>query len=269
MENNKEKFEERIMSKIRSGKVRLRSKYIILAEKLGIESAFALSLILSILFINLFFFYLKATDNLEYLSFGSEGIYAFLESFPYALVTALIIFVFIAGHILAKADISYMKPFNYFALSFVAFVFISGAILAYTDVPEKLEAQAFGNEPAGAIWSPFLKKGVELRSTGIAGEISKIDGNYLILMTPNGEQGVSLENLDPGFARSLEASSFIIAVGERRNGVFVVKKMRIVKEEHRMPMIKRRIRIQYNGNINGLFFFPESHLPGVAIRVWM
>ena len=71
-------IEDKVMSEINSGRVKLRSKYIFLAEKLGIGSAFALSALLGVLFFTLVLYYLRASDNLRYLSFGSRGLFAFL-----------------------------------------------------------------------------------------------------------------------------------------------------------------------------------------------
>ena len=90
------KIEEKVMAEIKSGKVKLRSRYVFLAEKLGIGSAFIFSVFLAVLFFTLVLFYLQASDNLGYLSFGSRGMFAFLETFPYLLVATLIICVFIA-----------------------------------------------------------------------------------------------------------------------------------------------------------------------------
>jgi len=259
MENNKEKLEENIMSRIREGKLRLRSRYIFLAEKLGLDSAFALSMILSILFANLFFFYLKATDNLEYLSFGSDGIYAFLESFPYLLVAAFAIFILAAGYLLAKADFSYKKPFKYFAVSLTAFIFVSSGVLAFTDIPEKLEEKAFSDEPIGAVLNPFLKKGIESRNSGVTGEISEINEGYIILNTSHGIQKVSLENVSFDVAEQLEDHNFVIAVGERKGDVFIVKRIRVIVDEGRMPMIKRRI-YKINTGPRSFYWDPNSRM---------
>jgi hypothetical protein len=98
-----EKLENSIMGKIKSGQVKLKSKYIFWAEKLGLGTAFALTVILSILFFNLILFYLKETDNLKYLSFGKFGIFAFLESFPYLLVVVFIVLIVLAGCFIQEA----------------------------------------------------------------------------------------------------------------------------------------------------------------------
>ncbi len=249
MENSKGKFEENIMSKIRSGKVKLRSKYIFLAEKLGMESAFTLSVVLSILFANLFFFYLKSTDNLEYLSFGSEGIYAFLESFPYLLVATFIVFILAAGYLLSKADFSYKKPFKYFALSLITFVFVSGVVLAYSGLSEKIEEEAFNEGPSSFIIKPFLGRGVELRKTGLAGRIFEISDDYFVIETSNGFQKVDIKDLQSDISQ-FASGQFIIIIGERKEDVFVAHRIRIVGEGN-MLMIRREIHRNSDQNTVG------------------
>ncbi|MFA6097715.1 MAG: hypothetical protein WC788_08910 [Candidatus Paceibacterota bacterium] len=241
------KFEETVMSKIRSGKVRLRSRYIFIAEKFGLESAFALSVILSVLFSNLFFFYLKSTDNLEYLSFGSEGFYAFLESFPYLLVVAFIVFMLIAGHLLTKVDLSYKKPFKYFALGLIAFVFVSSGVLAYTDISEKIEEEAFNESPSSLVIKPFLKQGVDIRKTGVSGRIFEVSDGYFIVEMPSGFQKVDIGDVGSGEEQFVNGQ-FVIIIGERKEDTFVARRIRIAGED-KMQMIRRRIYINSDQSV--------------------
>ncbi|MCK5475068.1 MAG: hypothetical protein KAI71_00615 [Candidatus Pacebacteria bacterium] len=241
MENkNPQKLENKIMSEIKSGKVKLRSKYLFLAEKLGLESAFVLSVILSILFFNLFLFYLKATDNLKYLSFGASGITAFLESFPYLLIIGFIVFLFLAGYLMTKADFSYKKPFKYFAISLIVIIIFAGSTLAYTDVSEKIEQQAFSENLSGTILKPFLNCGIGLRKNGLSGKVFEVSDDYIIIEIPSGLQKVDVQNLESEEKLKLDKDKFIIAIGERGDDVFIASKIRIVDQDS-MPMIRRGI----------------------------
>jgi hypothetical protein len=248
------KLEDKIMSKIKNGQIKLRSKYIFLAEKIELGSAFALSVVLAMLFFNLFFFYLKTTDNLEYLSFGSAGIYAFLESFPYLLVISFTMFLLFAGYFLKKTDFSYKKPFRYLAASLVVFAAVMGGMLACTEVSEKIEEQAFSDSSHGYIFKPFLKRGIELRNSGVAGKISEIGNNYLIVETPIKAQNVDTGNLEDLNNQQLIKEQFIIVIGERKGDVFVARAIRIVGEE-KMPMIRREVQRRFRRDANSLNFF--------------
>lgn len=248
MENkNFQKLENKIMSEIKSGKVKLRSKYLFIAEKLGLESAFVLSAVLSILFFNLFLFYLKATDNLEYLSFGTSGIAAFLESFPYLLVISFIFFLFLAGYLMTKTDFSYKKPFKYFAISLIVIIMITGSVLAYTDVSEKIEQQAFSENLSGTILKPFLNCGIGLHKNGLSGKIFEVSDDYIIIEIPSGLQKVDVYNLRSEEKSGLDKNEFIIAIGERKDNVFIASQIRIVDQDS-MPMIRRGINrsVHYN-----------------------
>lgn len=244
------KLEDRIMPKIKNRQVKLRSKYIFLAERLGLGSAFALSVVLAALFFNLFFFYLKATDNLGYLSFGSDGVYAFLESFPYLLTVSFILFLFMAGHLLTKSDYSYKKPFRYFAVSLIFIVMAAGGTLAYTGISEKIEEQAFGNRAPGIFFKPFIRRGIEPRNRGIAGKISEVGSDYLIIETPFGTQNVDLKNLESRVVQKFEKDQFIMAIGERKGEIFAAQAVRIVGEE-KMPMIRRGIHRRFERDGGG------------------
>lgn len=267
MTNNKQKIENRVMSEIKSGRIKLRSKYVFLAEKLGLESAFILSVASSILFFNLFFFYLKATDNLEYLSFGGAGICAFLESFPYLLTAGFILFLFLAGYLISKTDYSYKKPFKYFAASLIFIVMAAGGVLAYTDIPEKIEEQAFGNRAPGMFFRPFIKRGIEPRGGGVAGKISEVGDGYLIIETPFGAENIDIKNLNPQAAEEFKKGQFIMAVGGREDEIFIARAARIMDEE-KLPMIRRGIHRRSEGNMDNLnpMFAPIMPMPEESLH---
>ena len=237
---DKQKLEDKIMNEIKSDKLKPRSKYIFLAEKLGVGSAFVFSLVLAILFFNLFLFYLKASDNLEYLNFGGAGLLAFLESFPYLLVISFILFLFLAGYLTTKSDISYKKPFGYLMIALVLFVIVSGGILAYTDISERIEEGVYNPDSASSLLKPFLGGCLENRGSGIAGIIFEVEENYLIIQTPTGLQGISLEEATLPPSQKFVVGQFIVAVGERKDKGFLAQKVRILDEDE-SPMVRRGI----------------------------
>lgn len=246
--NNFKQLEDKVMSDIKSGRVKLRSKYVFLAEKLGLNSGIVLTVILAILFFSLALFYMRATDNLEYLSFGKDGILAFLESFPYLLVISLILFLFIAGYLITKTEWSYKKPFKYFALGTLVLVLIAGSAAAYSGVTESIEEQAFKNRALGMFFRPFIGRGIKQRDRGIAGKIYEINDDYLILETPRGFEKVSLLELhcqNDDCQKLFKIDQFIIAIGKREDNFFVAEKIRVADEEKFPPMIRRGIHRQF------------------------
>ncbi|MDD2758368.1 MAG: hypothetical protein PHD72_03285 [Patescibacteria group bacterium] len=240
----KNNVEEKVMLQIKTGRVKLRSKYIFLAEKLGLGSALALSVMLAVLFFNLALFYLKASDNIGYLSFGSLGVFAFLESFPYALVAGLIILVFAAALIVKRGGYLYKKPFGRIAIGLVCFILIIGVILTFTDIAERIERRAFGPHPDGMFFRPFLGHGLDERTGGTAGRIIELGENYINIQSPRDITVVDLSHLEFPLQAPLSAGQFVIVVGERRDKIFMAKSLRIVGEGE-MPMIRRGVHRRF------------------------
>lgn len=236
---NDEKLENSIMGKIKSGQVKLKSKYVFLAEKLGMGTAFTLSIILSVLLFNLIFFYLKETDNIKYLSFGMFGVFAFLESFPYLLVIAFTILIVLSGYLLTKSDVSYKKPFGYLAIGMVALIMIFGGILTYTNLGQNFEKEARkGNESA----MMFLRPLTEIRNSGIVGVVFEKGEDYLIIQAPQGLRRVETKDVEG--TTDIKKDQFIIAVGKGEDFNFKATKIKVV-DKNDMPSIGRGIDFKF------------------------
>lgn len=244
MENKPANIENRVMDKIKSGRIKLRSRYIFLAEKLSIGSVFILSALLAILFFNLALFYLRASDNLAYLSFGSRGFFAFLESFPYLLVAVFVLLIFVAGFLVKKSEWSYKKPFGYVAVGLIALVIIFGSVLALTNIAEQIERGAFGRHTAGKFFRPFFEHGLMEKRRGEAGRVIEVSENYAVIQTPRGLQKIDLGGLEDKPDQLPAVGSFIMAVGERKDDVFIAYGIRVVNEKD-LPMIRRGVRRRF------------------------
>lgn len=247
MEN---KLENSIMERIKTGQVKLRSKYIFIAEKIGLGTALALSTILAILFFNLILFYMKETDNLKYLSFGRFGIFAFLETFPYALVIGFILLIVLSGYLLTKGDDSYKKPFGYTAIGLIVIIMIFGGILTYTNIAKAIEWEAhMDHQSIGMIFRPLINTGPDMRSRGISGMVFEAGGNYLILKTPAGLRNVNLEEIGANDLPQIEKDQFVIAVGNNEGNDFIAQKIRIINRDE-VPSIERGINFRFTMPLN-------------------
>ncbi|KKQ27864.1 MAG: hypothetical protein US42_C0004G0003 [Candidatus Magasanikbacteria bacterium GW2011_GWC2_37_14] len=241
--NNLENVEKKVMSEIKTGRIKLKSKYLFLVEKLGLSSILVFSIFLAVLFFSLFFYYLKTTDNLWYLSFGSRGFFAFLESFPYLLIALFIILILIAGLVIKTKGWLYKKPFSQVGLILLGVIVLLGVVLSLTNVWEFAERRSFG--PGGShFFRPFFEPGLGIRGSGIAGLVVMVDDKTISIQTPHGEVKLDLsmaidkpENILPG--------NFVMAIGERNGDLFVVERIRIV-EEGTMPMIRRGVERRFN-----------------------
>lgn len=244
MSQPQNKIQNEVMDQIKSGKVHLRSKYIFLAEKLGLGSVFVLTVLLAVLFFNLALFYLRASDNIAYLSFGSQGFLAFLESFPYFLVVVLVLLVFAAGWLIKKSELSYTKPFGYLALGLVGLVVVGGVVLAYTNVAENIEQQTFESEVGGFLFKPFLVHALEARHRGVVGRIVEIGDGYLSIQTPRALEKIILTDDSTLPSQLLSEGLFVMAIGSRNDGNFTVTKLQLINPEE-MQMIRRGVHRRF------------------------
>ncbi len=238
-----ETIESKIMREIESGRVKLRSRYLFVAEKLGLGSAIALTIVLTVFIFSLLLFYLKATDSLIYLSFGRVGVYAFLESFPYALVIAVILLILAGGMLLRKSEVSYKKPFRYFALGMVIFVVATGSALAYTNVADVMEEQAYRHMP-----SPLFKHffGAHDNQWGITGRIIGRGDDYIEVQAPCGLLRLDTGLVDSESMKACLVGRLVIAVGERQEDRFVVYSLQVI-EENAVPLTGRHIIRRFAG----------------------
>ncbi len=245
-ENNE--IENKVMGQIKSGRVKLRSRYVFLAEKLGLGSAFILSVLLAILFFNLVLFYLKASDNLGYLTLGNNGFLAFLESFPYLLIVSVIVLIFIASLIIKQSDFSYKKPFGLITIGLVVFIIVAGIILTTTDVAEKIEEKSYERHSMGGFFDAFLHFGLGERVRGLSGRIVDISDQIITVQTPRSLKKVDIRHLSTPLSEPLSPGLFIVFVGKSDDGVFYAYRLHIASEQDAM-MIRRGVNRRF-GNFN-------------------
>jgi len=233
-------LEKKVMEEIKSGRVKLRSRYVFLAEKLGLGSALVLSVILAVLFFNLVLFYLKASGGLGYLSFGSIGVFAFLESFPYFLVITFIIFIVLAAVLIKKSELIYKKPFGYVAMGLILLIFFSGGILTFTNVAQRIENASYRRHPAGAFFRPFLHRDLGGEQRGIMGRVVEVGTDYITVETPFGIKKMDIQNARFPMHESFRPGIFIKAVGDNNDDFFKARDIRPIKEDEAM-MIRRGV----------------------------
>lgn len=129
---------QQIMEQIHDKKVKMKSRWIFIAQKLGLESGLALAIILAVLLVNSIFYIMQRNGAFEFASFGLEGWRVILDNIPYDLIIALIILIITANYIYKKFDLSYHKPLYYFTLLSICLITLVGTFLAYSGVNEEI-----------------------------------------------------------------------------------------------------------------------------------
>lgn len=243
----KKNIEENIMKQIREGKVGLRSKYLFLAKKIGSVSGFIFSMLFSIFLLNLVLYYLKTTDSLEYLNFGSVGILAFLESFPTIFLLGGLIFTFAAGYFMAKNDISYKHPFIYVVFGLIIIIVLSSGAMASSGINDKFEEFSQAKNRASTVLKPFFNKNISNRNRGISGIVMEISSDNIELKTIDNQISLGLDKVKKNAIKdfsnlNIQKGDFIIAIGIRIKGEFKVFNIKKV-DDNKLPLIRKRILV--------------------------
>jgi len=215
-------LEEKVMKKIKEEHITFRSRYVFLAKKLGLGGGLALSLVLTILFLNMVFSTLRASENLEFLAFGKTGLLAFLEFFPYrGIIVAVLLFVG-ASALLSRFDISYQKPFRILVLLLLVLVIGGGAVMTISELNEKFTGRV--NRGGIPILRPFFPARRVLGKHGLAGQIIQVQGKSLIVRTFRGDEVtvVLTEKTHFPTGSDFQVGDFIRAVGRWKEGTFEV-----------------------------------------------
>lgn len=237
--SSKKDLSKTVMRKIEKEGIKIRSKYLVLAEKLGLSSVFILSIIMSALFINLILFWLKTTQNLDFLSFGSLGVLAFLEFFSYLWLVVVVVLLIVASLLLKKYDISYKKPYKWLVLGILFLAVLTGGAVAVSGVNEELAQQV--SEGRFFPLRPFYGRGYGMRrKNGIVGKVIKVNKDSL-LVDVNGQSINVIFNNKTHFpeGQDFQTGDWVRAVGEQKESGFNAFGMRKMK---RSPQSFRKFR---------------------------
>lgn len=258
--------EKEVMAKISSGQVKLRSKHIFLAERIGFGSVFILSILLAILFFNMLLFYLRASDNIKYLSFGSFGMFAYLETFPYQIVITLICFVFLAAFLLKKIEFAYKRSLGLFSLGLVAFISVAGVILTLTTINEIIERATFAENSHVLFFRPLLRGGLENRQSGVAGRIIYVEPQDITIQTPRDQRQVDIRKINQETKDLLVPGLFVLCVGNQKRDIFEASALKIMDPDE-MPMIKRGIHRRFGTDLPDMMPF-NLRFPGQTLELF-
>ncbi len=228
---NMENLEKKIMGEIESGRVTVRSRYLFMAEKLGLGSAMVLTVVLGSLFVALVLWYMKNSETLSYLSFGSDGILAFWESFPYGLLVSSIIIFLLIAYLFKKSGWVYKIPFGFIILALIACLSIIGIALNFTTLPGQISRQEIG--PAKPLFRSILPN-QKMGKGGMVGKMAVWEDPRGMVLTPHGLRPINAEYAPENERKSITVGVTVMMVGRPEEGIFIVRHIRIIPKD-RLP----------------------------------
>ncbi len=126
-------IKQELMSQIRKDELKMKSKWLFIAKKLGLKSGLALTILLLMFLINGFFYYIKTNNVLMPLHYGPAFWQKLLHSLPYDLILIIIVLGVVLNFIIKKFDFSYKKPFVFIFTAFIILTIIGAFAVFATD----------------------------------------------------------------------------------------------------------------------------------------
>lgn len=237
---NEINLSEKISKTIKEKGVKIRSRFSVLAERLGLESAAVFLVLVSILVIGLIGYALIQSGALEFTDFGFRGIGVILVNFPYELLIIAVLLIVIIAFILKRFDFSYKKNYSLIIAVIVGGVVLFGLTTAALNIPGKIHD--FVQNKNIPLVSPFFRErmGYNLKHEGAQiGEIIKIKKDSLIIKTPDNLEIEVLydENTFTPQDIEFEVGQKIAVLGTPQNGEIKALDIKIFSGRYWQPSL--------------------------------
>ncbi len=244
MEENTNNLATRIAEKIKNGQIKCKSKYLCLVERIGLAGLLVSGILISVLALDLTLYYLKTSDTRHYLKFGYQGLWAFLDHFPYLLVAIFVIVLLLMGYVVHKWHIAYKKPFYIIASVSGLFIILTSSMLVFTGLNECWEKRIFYSHPEiGRELGPNFMFNKMKQERGLTGRVLTVNNQIVLVQTPNFEEVVIVN--EKKRTTGLEPGIMAIFIGQRQRDQFFAIDFQIINDDD-IPMIKRNIQHRKN-----------------------
>ncbi|HRY82700.1 MAG TPA: hypothetical protein P5232_03300 [Candidatus Moranbacteria bacterium] len=203
MEEEKDIVKSKVMQAIKEKRIKMRSHFVFVAEKLGLESALAVAIILGAFFISILFYFFKKTGLLKFLSLGIPGLKIFLLTLPYEYIALFILFIILAIYFANQFELccGNCTHTNSFAICFFALSLILGICFGAIGVGEYLKG-----------WS---KKDIP-KENAIHGKVKNFSDKEILIEDEDGKLiRVFIETPESVRKDKYEEEKFLRAIGNR------------------------------------------------------
>ena len=216
----------------------MRSRFSVLARKLGLESAAVLLTLISILVIGLIGYALIQSGALEFTDFGLRGFGIILGNFPYELLIVAVVLIIVVAVILKRFDFSYKKNYPLIITIIVAGVILFGITTSALNIPGRIHD--FVQNKNIPLVSPFFKEkmGYNLKGRDAhIGEIIKIENSILTITTPTNEEIDVICDDETIMFQDIEfkIGQRIAIIGTPQNGEINAERIKIFSGEYWTP----------------------------------
>lgn len=185
---------KQITKRIKKEHIKMRPKFWFDLEKLLLITGIILSVIFSVIFINLIIYIIKNNGATEFLEFGYPGWQAFWEGFPHGFFIWTIIFIALAYLFFSQFDFSYKKPSYQFIIIILTAGIGGGLLLSCTHANEALE------DSVKKANIPVIAQAYKLAAIpgsgnhGFLARVENVGEGFVVAKLPNGKTVIITTN---------------------------------------------------------------------------
>lgn len=249
-------LDKKIMEKIKKDKIKMRPKFVFVAEKIILVIGLVLSVIISIILINLALYIIKNNGAMEFLEFGREGWAAFWEAFPYGFLIWTAIFIGLTYLTFRQFDFSYKKPSFQFIIMILATGIGGGLLLSESHANEVLQGPATKNN-IPIISHAYRSAEPKVFNSGTFVKVENVYDGYVITKLPNGKilviktnnnLGKNLNNVVvEGSKQDIEYANRQISEADKRFSEFISQQQAMIAQINKMrqEQLQKLENLQY------------------------
>jgi len=167
-----------ISQKIAKGEVKMRSNLSILMGKLQMSGSVVLMLGLLTLIVGFILYWLNTNNDLLFGGYGKYGFLSFIQSFPYILLGAFILFFLFLTFIFRRYDFSYKKPF----FRMLILVLVAIGIAGYISIKQPIGKRFYQNQ------GRYLRMGMMNNANAVSGIVTKIGNNSIVIQNEDNKE---------------------------------------------------------------------------------
>lgn len=221
---------DKVLNRIQSDNVKIRSRWFFIAEKLGLESGLLMAILIGIIILCFILYIMEQNGVFEFMEFGPSGWSVILENIPYDLVILAITFFIVASFIIKQFDFSYRKPFYLFSCGIIILIVISGTFLMWTGVSRTLFDKIAGVKFINNLYTKKITN-VPQGERAVIGQVVEVGRNTILVKTPQGK--LLQVKFTPDIKHSLDLrhgqGQVIKILGHKSDGTYGADLIRIMK----------------------------------------
>lgn len=215
-----------VMRQIDEGRARMRSRWIVLTEYLGLRTTWVILILTVIAIVNINLYILSRTPEWAFVDFGPSAFWLVFSNLPYGWWALAFVLMVIALVAMKRFSIAYIWPFHLFALFTVMGIFSVSAVAFASGMNDHLYKRLVEDPEAGdsflaRIYCLGANRAIAAK-TALVGEVMDVTPYGMVVQTPQLDVVTVLPTEDapqPDF-REFKKFQVVKMIGRRDHDLF-------------------------------------------------